>query len=116
MFGGSLHFFRHHREAATRFACGRGLDRGIEREHVRLFGNIGDELDDFADLERRFAKPLDPLRRVLDLGADFVHPRNLVLHGLPAFFRRGEGLLRHAGGLHRTLRDFVDRLRHLQHR
>ena len=83
----------------------RRLDRRVQREHVRLLGDVGDQLDDLADLERGFAEALDPLRRVLDLRADLVHARDLVLHRLPALLRGGQRLLRHAAPTARRVCD-----------
>ena len=91
----ALHFLGHDGEAAAGLAGGRRLDRRVEREDVRLLGDVRDQLDDVADLERRFAEALDPLRRVLDLRADLVHAGDLVLHRLRALLGGGERLLRH---------------------
>ena len=73
--GEALDFLRHDREAASGLARRRRLDRGVQREDVRLLGDVRDQLDDLADLERGLAEALDPLRRVLDLRADLVHAR-----------------------------------------
>src|SRR5450755_3830906 len=111
-----LHFFRDHRESASCFTCRCGLDGGIEREHVGLLGNVRDQLYDLADFQRRFAEALDPLGGILNLGADFVHAGDLVVHRLATFFSGRERLLRDPCRLGGGLRYLVDRLRHLQHR
>jgi hypothetical protein len=49
-FGQPLHLFRHHREAPPCLACGSRLDRGVQRQHVGLFGNVGNQLGDLANL------------------------------------------------------------------
>ena len=47
----------------------------IQSQHVRLFGNVGNQLRDFADLLRRFAQALDALGGVLNLVTDpFIPP------------------------------------------
>ena len=48
-FSQTLHFFRHHREAATGFTGRGGLDGGVQGQHVRLFRNVRDQLRDLAD-------------------------------------------------------------------
>ncbi len=114
--GQPLDLLGHDGEAAARLARRRGLDRGVEREHVRPLGDVGDELDDLADLQRRLAEPLDPLRRVLDLPADVVHAGDLALHRAGAVLGRRERLLGDPRRARRRLRDLVDRRRHLQRR
>jgi hypothetical protein len=83
-FGQPLHFFGHHREAPARFTGRRGLDGGVQGQHVGLFGNVGNQFGDFADLLRRLAQPLDALGGFLDLVADGVHAADGVLHRLQA--------------------------------
>ena len=52
-FGGALrqtlHFFGHHGKTTACLACRSRLNGGIQGQHVGLFGNVGDELGDFAD-------------------------------------------------------------------
>jgi hypothetical protein len=50
--GQPLHLLGHHREAAAGLAGRSGLDRGVQRQHVGLLGDVGDQLDDLADLLR----------------------------------------------------------------
>ena len=115
-FGQPLHFLGNDREAATRVA-GRGrLDRGVQRQHVGLLGDVRDQLGDFADLLRRFAEPLDPLRGFLDLVADRVHAADRVLHRLQARLGRLQRLARDLRGFLRLRRHVVDSAGHLQHR
>ena len=114
--GEPLHFFGNDREATTGLAGGGRLNRRVQRQDVRLLGEIRDQLDDFPDLERGFTETLDPFRGVLDLRANLVHPGDLILHRLRALLRRGKRLLRDLRRLARGLRHFVDRLRHLEHR
>ena len=49
-------FRRDHGKAASRLAGARRFDRGIERQQVGLLGDGLDELDDVADLLRRFGE------------------------------------------------------------
>jgi hypothetical protein len=51
------------REAAAVLAGARRLDRGVEREQVRLLGDLGDALDDRADLARLALERGDRLGR-----------------------------------------------------
>jgi hypothetical protein len=81
-FGQALHFLGHHREAAAGFTGAGGLDGGVQRQHVGLFGNVGNQLGDFADLLRGLAQALDALGGFLDLVADGVHAADGVLHRL----------------------------------
>ena len=60
-------------EATPVFAAHRRLDRRVEREQVRLVGDVLDEADDLADLLRALAQPLDLLRRLLHVVADVPH-------------------------------------------
>ena len=99
--GEALHFLGHDGEAAPRLARGRRLDRGVQREHVGLLGDVRDELHDLADLLRAFAEALDALGGLLDLLADVVHAADRVLHGLRALLRGVQRALGDLGGFGR---------------
>ena len=112
------HLLRHHAEALAFLARARGLDRGVEREHVGLLGDrlgLGDEL---LDLLRRGGQGIGLARGVLDffrqpaqLGAAEIEPLAMAarqpgqggvpLRGLPG--ASGQ-LLRDAQDLPRVLR------------
>jgi hypothetical protein len=47
------HFVSDHREPRAGFARARGLDGGVEREDVRLEGDLVDRLDDSSHLAAR---------------------------------------------------------------
>jgi hypothetical protein len=103
-------------EKPARFTGGGRLDGGVQRQHVGLFGNVGNQLGDFADLLRGFAQPLDALGGFLDLLADGVHAVDGVGHRLAAGVRGFQRLTGHRGGLLRLCRHLVDAHGHLQHR
>ncbi|MNX50865.1 hypothetical protein D3C86_815070 [compost metagenome] len=72
-------------EAATRIACTRGLDAGVQGQEVGLEGDLVDDADDVADLGR---------------GAlDGVHGGDGVAHHIAAGLGVAAGLLHHARGL-----------------
>lgn len=54
--GQGLHFGSDHGEAAARVAGPRGLDRGIERQKIRLSGDLREEADSVADPVRDAAE------------------------------------------------------------
>jgi len=84
--GQRLHFGRHDRKTAPRFASPRRLDGGIERQQVSLAGDSVDQLHHVADpggglgefgdavigLLRLLHRLTGDPRRALDLPADLV--------------------------------------------
>ena len=78
---------RNHRKALAGLAGARRLDRGVERQQVRLAGDVGDEAHDVADPARGIAQLLHEAGRVagldhrapgefgrpVDLAADLLH-------------------------------------------
>ena len=48
--GQFTHFIGHDGESAAVLAGASGFDRGVEREQVRLIGDVFDRIDDFFDL------------------------------------------------------------------
>src|SRR5262249_55729036 len=102
--GELLDLVRDDREAAARLPRGRSFDRRVEREGVRLLGDLLDELDDVADLLRALAEALDALRGVLDRLADRVHARDRAPHGLAALVRDLDRVARHVGAALRVAR------------
>ncbi len=72
----ALHFFGHHRKATAGFPGRGGLDGGIQRQYIGLFGDVGNEVDNFADFLRGFTQAFDAFRGFLYLAADFMHAGN----------------------------------------
>ena len=85
------HLGRHDREPAPGLAGARGLDRRVQRQQVRLLGDLVDQLEDLPDL----LAPLTERERAL---GDRLH---LLLH-VP---HRVAGLLGGSGDRARLLRD-----------
>src|SRR5574338_1081423 len=91
--GQSLDLARHDGEALAGLAGARGLDGRVEREQVGLLGDVGDQIDHFADFGRRVGQTLDggvglvglgdralgDLGRLVDLTADLAHGRRHLL-------------------------------------
>jgi hypothetical protein len=99
--GQAAHLARDHGEAASLFACARRFDARVQRQHVRLLGEIVDHVDDGVDLFGALNEAGDGLRDGGHLIAD-VH------HSVDAVFDR----LRAAGGrLLRPSRELDHRLR-----
>ena len=113
--GQALHLLGHHREPSARLTGRCGLDGGIQRQHVGLLGDVGNQLGDLADLLRRLAQALDALGRFLDLVADGVHAADGVVHRSQAAFSSLQRLPRHLRRLLRLRRHVVDATGHLQH-
>ncbi len=94
-------------KAASILAGPRRLDRRVQREQVRLAGEVRDHLHDFADVLCAFAQPLDlldGLQRHLAHGA----------HALRGTLRRLAPNVRDLNGLFGTPRHALDGARHLQ--
>src|SRR5690606_27516804 len=109
-----LHLVRDAREAAAAFAGARGLDRRVQREDIRLLGDLLDELDDIADLLRALAEALDTLRRILNRLADRVHAVDRPAHRLAALVRDVDRVPGDVGATLRVAGNLLDRLRHLR--
>ena len=54
-----LHLVRHDREAASRLAGARGLDRCVERQQVRLLCDLGNKSDHRSDFRGRALQAVD---------------------------------------------------------
>src|SRR5690606_4398470 len=79
----------------ARFAGTRGLDAGVERQKIRLEGDLVDDGDDLADLVRGLldaahradriahdvARLFGALRRLADHGRRLVRPLRRILDG-----------------------------------
>ena len=79
------------REAAAVLAGTGGLDRGVERQQVRLRGDAGDRLDDPADLVALLAQRPDRLGRVRRRGFNGAHGGVHLLDGVDALLHRHAG-------------------------
>ena len=111
----ALHLIRHNRETASRLSGHRGLNRGVQRQNIRLLGDIVDEFDDIADFLRAFAEPLDALARLLNGFANGVHAVDGAPHRIAALVSdvdRMPGDVRAALGIARHL---LDGGRHIRH-
>ena len=64
-----------------------GLDRGVDRQQVRLRREILDRGDDLPDGLALLAQTHHAFRDRLHLGADSLHPRNHVRRGLAPALR-----------------------------
>ena len=84
----------------------RGLDRGVQRQQVRLLGDLVDQLEDLADLLRPLAERQRPLGNRLDL---LLHVAHRVA-GLLCGRRDGAGVV---GDRRRRRRQLLDRRRRL---
>ena len=95
------HLFRHHGETPSVLARPGGLDGGIQRQQVGLFGDAGDHLGDLADLRGELLQVPDALRRLQDHVADPLHPDHALVDdagpGLGDARRLG-GAVGHFGG------------------
>jgi hypothetical protein len=98
--GERFDFLGDHREAAAGLAGARRFDGGVERQEVRLFGNVGDELDDVADATGRACKLRDARVGLFRLRDRLQRNPRRFLH-LPANFadRTDEAL---GGARHRS--------------
>ncbi|CCD01862.1 protein of unknown function (plasmid) [Azospirillum baldaniorum] len=109
--GQVLHLVRHHGEALAGLAGAGRFDRGVQREQVRLAGDLTDDVHHLADPPGGVRQPLDdligaagPVRRQtgdigrpLDLLADFLAGRVQLFGGRGDGLHVGRGLLRGAG-------------------
>src|SRR3990167_3125965 len=66
----SLHLFRNHGEAASRFTGACRLNGSIQGQNVGLLGNVRDQFGNFTNLLRRLAQAFDALGSFLDLVTD----------------------------------------------
>ena len=103
-------------EPAAGLSGPRRLDRRVERQDVRLLGDLLDELDDVADLLRALAEALDALARVLNRFADRVHAGDRAPYGLAALVRDLDRVACDVGAALGVAGDFFDRDRHARHR
>ncbi len=91
----------HHAEGAPVLAGLRGDDGGVERQQLRLVGDLLDDVDDAADLRGAHAERVDELGRLAHRLLDSVHALDAVVDQLLAALgggRHGQGeLVRLAG-------------------
>ena len=80
--GQRLHLGGDDRKALAGIAGAGRLDRGVERQQIGLAGDVGDDLDDVADLLRGRGQSLHPLVALAGLahrvGDHAGHPRDLL--------------------------------------
>ena len=112
-----LDLLRHDCKSLAGRASARRLDRGVERQQIRLLGHRRDQLDDLADprgplgllgdervglscLPHRFIR--DPAR-FLDLVRDLAHRLRKLLGGAGDCPHIGGSLLRRGGNMGRKL-------------
>ena len=94
-------FFRHDGEAASLLAGACRFDRGVQRQEVRLAGDVGDHLDDFGDALGAFVEGSDGIR----------HPLGALVENLHSIDRDDQALLSFGRGFFHALhgmRDVVD--------
>ena len=114
-FGQPLYFIRDHGKTASCLARHRRLNRGIQRENIRLLGNVVDELDDVADLLRALAETFDSLAGLLDGLANRVHTIDGAANGVPTLVCNIDRVPRHVGASLGIPGNFLDRRRHILH-
>src|SRR5947209_1158428 len=78
LIGERLHLRRHHPEAASGLAGACRLDRRVQRQKVRLPRNLGNHLDDRADLLRRLAEIAQGRHRRLGVARGGLRQRQAV--------------------------------------
>ncbi|MCY1280826.1 hypothetical protein D9M70_296200 [compost metagenome] len=96
------HLVGHHGEATAGFPGAGGLDGGVERQQVGLFGDAFDDFEDLPDVHRLAVQCLDVAAGGADLSGQFVHRGDGAFHHLATVFgqgARGGGLLRGVGGV-----------------
>ena len=76
------HLARDDRKAATRLTRTRGLDRSIQRQQIRLLGDLVDQLEDLADLLRALTQRQRALRDRVDLLLHVAHRVARLLGGV----------------------------------
>ena len=103
-------------EPAATLAGLRGDDGRIEREQVRLSGDVVDDPDDVADLLRALRELAERALGLVDRELDLAHPVDGSLHRGAAFVRRVGHVPRELGGLPRRVPDLLGGRIHFHHR
>src|SRR5689334_14005113 len=111
-----LHFFGDDAEALAGIACGGGLNGRVQRQHVGLLGNLGEQIDDLPDLLRALTQAFDALCRLLYLLTQPVHALDGVLHRRRALLGGRDRLARDLRGLRCVRRHLLNRARHERYR
>ena len=88
-------------------AGARRLDRGVEREEVRLVGDLRDHRDEAMDLRRRRVEGDDLRRGALYARLDVAQHANGALHFQPLLDRRALDLAREIIHLARSIANAV---------
>ncbi len=97
------------RESAAVLAGAGSLDRGVEREQVRLVRYAGDRLEDSPDLARLLRELLDPGLGVLPRDSDALHDAVRLTRGRDALLAE---LLGASGGLRHLVGELAAALEH----
>ena len=110
------HFVGHYGEAAPLLSRARRLDRGVERQEIRLIGDLADEVDDAGDLLRPRIERADFLRRALGALGELAQALGDRLGRFAAHFGTFEGLLGGFPVFVAALRQGADTTLHLDKR
>ena len=102
-------------EALARFARPSGLDRGVQREHVRLLGDVADQGDDLADLVHFAGEGLDLVDGLVGAVLDGVHLVDGLAGGLATVLADFDRPLGPTGHLRRRGGDLLDGARERLH-
>ncbi len=94
----------------------RGDDRRVQREEVRLSGDLVDDAHDLADLLRAFGEIAQRHLRFLDRDLDLAHAVDRAFDGRAPFVRGIGDIARELRRLSRRVADFAGRRVHLHHR
>src|SRR5206468_967880 len=114
--GEALHLLRDDGEGLSVAPRARRLDRRVEREELRLVGDLLDDARYGADLLAAPAQRFDGAGRDADRSHDLVHAGEGVANDAPAFVRLGAGTLGDLRRFRDAARAPRHRLRHLLRR
>ena len=99
-------------EAASRFARARRLDGRIEREEVRLLGDVCNRVGNLADFRRALCERRNRLSRFRDRRGNLRHLADGAVDGALAVLRHGRDFLRRLCRFRRRLLEVRPALRH----
>ncbi len=113
--GQGLHLGGHHGEASAVLAGAAGLDGGVERQHVRLLGDVVDGVDDVANGLGLLGQREDARGDGLHLLAHHGHGAHGFIHRPPAALAQLLGLARRLAHRARAAGGLLGRLGNLLH-